>query len=298
MQLPNSLDDVRKILSQVDGKVDFDTSSLQSFQYLPDGITNDNYKLILSDRALALRINNPKSMTIGIDRDRELLIHQLLIDLELAPNIVFSDEKHQFRICEWLEGTVWTKATFQNKLTIRSLVKLIKTIHQQPTDNIPSIDLASKLRLYQKQIHNTYEGITLLEPEVTEQAIALLEVLEPQLPACLCHNDLLAANIITTKEQTFIIDYEYAGLNSPLFELAVFAQGNQFSSQQKQYLLECYFDKPTDEHKETFAAWCWFYDYLELIWGLAIEGNPTTYPAHLETHLIKFKKNMPNYLLK
>ncbi|WP_339025428.1 phosphotransferase [Spiroplasma endosymbiont of Agriotes lineatus] len=38
----------------------------------------------------------------------------------------------------------------------------------------------------------------------------------------LCHNDLVPGNILVTKQQIYIIDYEYAMKNDPLSDIASF----------------------------------------------------------------------------
>ena len=41
-----------------------------------------------------------------------------------------------------------------------------------------------------------------------------------------CHNDLLAANFIDDGERVWIVDWEYAGMGDPFFDLANFAVNN------------------------------------------------------------------------
>ncbi len=43
------------------------------------------------------------------------------------------------------------------------------------------------------------------------------------------HNDLLPANFMDDGERLWLIDWDYAGLNTPLFDLANLASNNQFS---------------------------------------------------------------------
>jgi thiamine kinase-like enzyme len=58
------------------------------------------------------------------------------------------------------------------------------------------------------------------------------------------HNDLLSANILNDGERLWLIDWDYAGFNSPLFDLGGLASNNQLSSEHEAWLLEHYFERP------------------------------------------------------
>src|SRR6202034_3934325 len=60
------------------------------------------------------------------------------------------------------------------------------------------------------------------------------------------HNDLLAANLIDDGTRLWLIDWDYAGFNSPLFDLANLASNNDLAEDQERYALEAYFGQPPD----------------------------------------------------
>ena len=60
----------------------------------------------------------------------------------------------------------------------------------------------------------------------------------------LCHNDLLNANFIDDG-QIRILDWEYAGMGNPVFDLANFSVHHGFSDEQDRWLLESYFGEVT-----------------------------------------------------
>ena len=61
------------------------------------------------------------------------------------------------------------------------------------------------------------------------------------------HNDLLAGNFIDDGKRLWLIDWDYAGFNSPLFDLANLTSNNEFSEKQEHTLLEEYFESRTDK---------------------------------------------------
>ena len=60
------------------------------------------------------------------------------------------------------------------------------------------------------------------------------------------HNDLLAANFIDAGDRLWIVDWDYAGFGSPLFDLANLASNNGFEEGRERRLLEAYFGSPPD----------------------------------------------------
>ena len=61
------------------------------------------------------------------------------------------------------------------------------------------------------------------------------------------HNDLLCGNFLDDGKRLWIIDWEYAGFNSPLFDLGGLASNNNFKLKEEINLLENYFGKKINE---------------------------------------------------
>ena len=58
------------------------------------------------------------------------------------------------------------------------------------------------------------------------------------------HNDLLAANIIDDGSRLWLVDWDYAGFNSPLFDLGGLASNSELPGRRARLLLEAYFERP------------------------------------------------------
>ena len=58
------------------------------------------------------------------------------------------------------------------------------------------------------------------------------------------HNDLLPSNFLDDGKKLWLIDWDYAGFNSPLFDLSNLASNNEVSEPDERWLLETYFEKP------------------------------------------------------
>jgi len=61
------------------------------------------------------------------------------------------------------------------------------------------------------------------------------------------HNDLLPANFLDDGSRLWVIDWEYAGYNTPLFDLGGLSSNNDFSFEEETYLLENYFQNKIND---------------------------------------------------
>lgn len=58
------------------------------------------------------------------------------------------------------------------------------------------------------------------------------------------HNDLIAGNIFDDGARLWLLDWDFAGFNAPLFDLANFSANNNFFPTEDAALLESYFETP------------------------------------------------------
>ncbi|MDR6288521.1 thiamine kinase-like enzyme [Inquilinus ginsengisoli] len=107
------------------------------------------------------------------------------------------------------------------------------------------------------------------------------------------HNDLLAANFIDDGDRLWLVDWDYAGFNSPLFDLGGLASNNGFSVAEEAVMLEAYFGAPAS------AGLRWRYTAMkaaaalrEVLWGMVSEIHSTLevdYVAYTEANLRRFE---------
>ena len=93
----------------------------------------------------------------------------------------------------------------------------------------------------------------------------------PRAAAVPCHNDLLALNFIDDGERTWIVDWEYAGMGDPYFDLANFAVNNGLDPEGEALLLDAY--GGGDPRALTLMRF--MSDFREAMWGVVQQGIST-----------------------
>ena len=108
------------------------------------------------------------------------------------------------------------------------------------------------------------------------------------------HNDLLAANILEANDRLWLIDWDYAGFNSPLFDLGGLASNNALSGAQEEWMLEAYFEHSLDDElRRRYTAMKCASLLRESMWSMVSEIHSTIefdFVAYTEENLERFER--------
>lgn len=94
------------------------------------------------------------------------------------------------------------------------------------------------------------------------------------LPLSPCHCDPLCENFLDTGETMWIVDWEYSGMNDPMWDLGDLSVEGGFDDAMDRRLIEAYFDGPASPvdlgRMVIYKAMC---DLLWTLWGLIQHAN-------------------------
>lgn len=100
----------------------------------------------------------------------------------------------------------------------------------------------------------------------------MLEAVQVPLPIIFGHNDLLPANFLKADNRLWLIDFEYAGFSTAMFDLAGLSSNAGFDDQQSEELLAIYFDvKPDAKLIQSLAAMQCASLLREAMWSMVSE---------------------------
>ncbi len=227
---------------------------------LPGGLTNQHYLLKAGGLRVVMRINNPDTERLGIDRQREQKILEQINGKAFAPAVFYCEPQHGVLVTEYVEGVQWQSDSLDDPLKIDSLLTLITQIHNV-SSGIPRFDYSAHVRNYWQRLLDSDKPFPM-------SAQRLYRSIESRLPAfqaaikqpVLCHHDLTPANIIETVDgQLIVLDWEYAGAGLPLIE-AIGASRYWQNIAFSEHILE------HDEENEALELAGDIVDFYELAW--------------------------------
>lgn len=114
------------------------------------------------------------------------------------------------------------------------------------------------------------------------------------------HNDLLAANFLDDGKRLWLIDWDYAGFNSPLFDLGGLASNNELTEAQEIWLLENYFEAPvSSELLHRYTAMKCASLLRETMWSMVSEVSSDIdfdYATYTTENLARFRVAYNDYI--
>jgi thiamine kinase-like enzyme len=127
-----------------------------------------------------------------------------------------------------------------------------------------------------------------------------LEAAQVPLPIIFGHHDLLPANFMDDGTRLWLIDWEYGGFGTAMFDLANIASNNQFSEMAEHQLLEQYFERAPDEALlRAFYAMKTASALREAVWGMVSEihlaAPGVDYVAYARDYLARYEQVLANY---
>ena len=109
-----------------------------------------------------------------------------------------------------------------------------------------------------------------------------------------CHNDLLNANFIDDGERIRIVDWEYAGMGDPFFDLGNFSVNHDLAPDEDAILLEAYEREVRGPRLARLALMRIVSDFREAMWGVLQQGISTLdvdFVAYADEHFERLLHN-------
>jgi len=251
---------------------------------LKGGITNKLYR-VKSSRGhdLVVRLYGEKT-ELFIDREVEMENIARMQATGVTPRLVKYLPDRSVTVVEFIPGYVLNNEDFLRDELWEKIVRPIRIIHESgaelPNQFNPMVEV--------KRMYRILSGINLDYPEFEmEQTIDILEKIDGQAKVSpdryvSCHNDLLADNFILVEdierygEPMYVIDWEYAGMSTPYYDLADMFQEILVPRETEAELLRIYWeDKDLDHHIYMTDLFKPFPDIFWFLWSL-IQLNIST----------------------
>lgn len=187
---------------------------------LPGGSINKSYRVDTRAGSFVLRLNNAAGAVLGANHEREVRLHAAAARARLAPELIYADLDERFMVMRYVAGTAWQESDFASLQRLRHLGATLRTLHAVDPPAVAAFDLAAVLRGHtQSLIAALPAERALLEGFMAAADTALALCASAGRKPTIVHNDLYHLNLIEA-ERIYLIDWEYAAVADPIFDLA------------------------------------------------------------------------------
>ncbi|MBK1698126.1 choline kinase family protein [Rhodovibrio salinarum] len=258
------------------------------------GITNTNF--LVDDRGERFFVRIGADIPVhGVMRFNELTAARAAAAAGVSPDVVHAEPG--VLVTRFVEGRTLEEADVRDPAMLERIVPLIRRCHDDMQQHLRG----PVLMFWVFHIVRHYAGVLrdaesdwigqlpdlVARGERLERAVGAIEV-------AFGHNDLLAANFIDTGDRLWLIDWDYAGFNTPLFDLGGLSSNNQLSGAQEDDLLTLYFGQaPDDRQRRGLKAMKAASLLRESMWSMVSEAHSDLdfdFRAYTQENLDRFER--------
>ena len=260
---------------------------------LRGGITNTNF--IVEDRGERFVVRVGDDIPIhGVMRFNEISAARAAYAAGISPEIVHSTDG--VFVMRYIEGQTFTEQDVRKQQNLERIIDLIKICHHEIPKHFRGPALVFwPFHACRNYIHTAREDNSRMKDQLP-RFIDINEELEKtvaEIKLVFGHNDLLAANFIDDGQRLWLLDWDYAGYNTSLFDLANLSSNNELSAQQEDGILEIYYQQPvTNRLRRRLAAMKCISLLRETLWSIVSEIHSTLdfdYEDYTAKNLLRFE---------
>lgn len=245
-----------------------------SLERVAAGEVNETWRVARGGTEYALRLAVPGAADLGLDRHWECRVLRAAAAAGLAPALERCAPDAGVLVMRWRHGARWTCKEAQDPQRLERMADLVRRIQScSPAPPLRSMSVEDWLVHYGDRLDARGAALS-RHPLLRAQGatLAAQRLALAGLPACepvLCHGDLHRDNLIDGADGLLLIDWEYAHLADPLWDLAGWSSSNDLAPAQAHRLLHAYLGRTPDAPSEArLKILRWMYEYMCLLWAL------------------------------
>jgi thiamine kinase-like enzyme len=241
------------------------------------GLTNRNYKISLGPERYVLRLAGAGTSDY-IDRAAEAHNARVAAAAGVNAEVLHFEVEGGTMLARYIDSLTMSEAAFKDLGRVERASRAFRRMHRFTEPFAGRFDVFAQIDEYLALLHRNNARIPDGYEALQKEADAARQVLGER-PAALapCHNDPLAENFLDAADRMYLVDWEYAGMNDPMWDLGDLSVEAAFGPEQDEALLRAYFDgaPPADQRGRMVLAkgLC---DLVWTLWGLlqVMNDNP------------------------
>lgn len=240
------------------------------------GMSNKNFKVELGSQEYVLRVPGIGSEGMVVRRNEEHNSFQAC-QMGITPPIKYFNADTGIKLTNYVKNAkTFDSMMVKQPENMDQIAGIFRTLHHSSVKFENEFNVFKEILNYEKLLDKArgkmYDGY-----ESVRRKVFLLENYLDKLGVNLypCHNDLVAENLLMAEDGTiYLIDWEYSGMNDPMWDLAALFLENEFSKDEQDYFINSYFEgnEPSNARKKIFVYQI-LMDYLWSVWTCVKEAQ-------------------------
>ena len=215
---------------------------------LKKGMTNRSFLFSCKDKKYIMRIPGEGTDQL-INRRQEAAVYQTIAGRRICDEIAYINPENGYKITEYLDGARVCDAEKEEDL--QKCMKKLREFHGQKLRVDHSFDLFGQMEYYESLWEGTPSAYKDYE-KTKAHVLQLKDYIEANAGGwVLTHIDAVPDNFLFVeengKEEIRLIDWEYAGMQDPHVDIAMFCIYSLYKKEQVDHLIDLYFEGNCDD---------------------------------------------------
>lgn len=215
---------------------------------LKKGMTNRSFLFSCKDKKYIMRIPGEGTDQL-INRRQEAAVYQTIAGRKICDEIAYINPENGYKITEYLEGARVCNA--ENEEDLQKCMKKLREFHGQKLKVDHSFELFGQMEYYESLWEGTPSAYKDYE-KTKAHVLQLKDYIEANAGEwVLTHIDAVPDNFLFVeengKEEIRLIDWEYAGMQDPHVDIAMFCIYSLYKKEQVDHLIDLYFEGNCDD---------------------------------------------------
>lgn len=236
-----------------------DLKEIVEIEALKKGMTNRSFRFRCRDKRYIMRIPGEGTGKM-INREQEYAVYQVVGKEGICDPVCYMNPKNGYKITEFLENTRVCDA--MDPENVRTCMRYLREMHSKRMKVGHTFDIFQQIEQYESywmgepSIYRDYE-------ETKKKMYELKKYIDVQEKEwTLTHIDAVPDNFLFANDRIYLIDWEYAGMQDPHVDVAMFAIYAMYDREKVEALIDAYFENNCPEQVRTkiycYIAVCGF----------------------------------------
>jgi thiamine kinase-like enzyme len=244
---------------------------------LSGGITNRNFLVEAAgtDQGWVIRLAGNDTHLLGISREVEHAATVAAAGVGVGPEVTAFIRPEGYLVTRFIVGSPVSDESIHSPETLARVADSLRRVHGGPP--IPGLFVPFRIVEAYRALAEA-RGVRIpAEYEVARSHARRIELALLANPVELrpCHNDLLNANFIDDGSRIRIVDWEYAGMGDPFFDLGNFSINHELSPEEDAAVLAAYEGSVRADRLARLSLMRTISDFREAMWGVLQQGIST-----------------------
>lgn len=218
---------------------------IHNIHTLKKGMTNRSFIFTVNNKRYIMRIPGEGTDKL-IDRKEEYDVYQRVKKEPYTETILYLNPDSGYKISEFLENTRNSDAN--NIQDVKKSMSVLRKLHNQNYQVDHTFDLWKQIDFYEslRKIASAYRDYE----EIKDWVLKLKPFIEDNVTKwSLCHIDANYDNfLIDQNNNVFLIDWEYAGMQDPDLDIAMYAIYAGYTKEKIDQLINIYYENKVSEN--------------------------------------------------